>query len=149
MAQKDIVFYSNLCSYSNEIINLIKEHNIEKDLMLINIDDDQISLPNFIKVVPTIYLINDKTLIIDESILSWIENKKKIFSSDINGYNNNVFSETFSDLQNDELQHNGDFFSSINEDFHINFSNENETKKRIDFNDIQRERSNDLKLLYK
>jgi hypothetical protein len=148
MDQKDIVFYSNLCSYSNEIINLIKENNIDKQLMLINIDDDKISLPNFIKVVPTIYLIKEKMLIIDESILSWIENKKKIFSSDINGYNNNVFSENFSDLQDSELQHNGDFFSSINEDFHINFSSESETKKKLDFNDIQRERSNDLKQLY-
>lgn len=149
MTQKDIVFFSTLCSYSNEIINLIKDNNLDKELMLINIDDDQISLPDFIKVVPTVYLIKEKTLIIDDSILSWIDNKKKVLSIDINGYNNNVFSETFSDLQHEELQHNGDFFSSINEDFHIDFSNDNETKKKIDFNDIQRERSNDLKLLYK
>ena len=148
MTQKDIVFFSTLCSYSNEIINLIKDNNLDKELMLINIDDDQISLPDFIKVVPTVYLIKEKTLIIDDSILSWIDNKKKVLSIDINGYNNNVFSETFSDLQHEELQHNGDFFSSINEDFHIDFSNDNETKKKIDFNDIQRERSNDLKLLY-
>ena len=148
MTQKDIVFFSTLCSYSNEIINLIKDNNLDKELMLINIDDDQISLPDFIKVVPTVYLIKEKTLIIDDSILSWIDNKKKVLSIDINGYNNNVFSETFSDLQHEELQHNGDFFSSINEDFHIDFSNDNETKKKKDFNDIQRERSNDLKLLY-
>ena len=150
MTQKDIVFYSNMCSYSNEVINLIKETNLEKTLMLINIDDDDIKLPDFIKVVPTVYLINEKSLIIDSSILEWIKKKTTENSSniDLNGYNNNFFSESFSDLQDTNLENNNDYFSSINEDIHINYSQDSEKKQKINYNDIQQQRSEDLKNLY-
>jgi hypothetical protein len=149
MAQKDIVFYSTLCSYSNEVVGIIKDSNLEKELMLINIDDNQIKLPDFIKVVPTIYLTKDKTLIIDEEIITWIENKKKVFSSSVNGYNDNSFSDFFSGLDNGDAQHNGDFFSSINDDVHIEFTKEEENiKKKLNFQDIQDQRTNDLKELY-
>ena len=148
MAQKDIVFYSTLCSYSNEVVGIIKDSNLEKELMLINIDDNQIKLPDFIKVVPTIYLTKDKTLIIDEEIITWIENKNKVFSSSVNGYNDNSFSDFFSGLDNGDAQHNGDFFSSINDDVHIEFTKEEEVKKKLNFQDIQDQRTNDLKELY-
>ena len=142
------MFYSNLCSYSNEVIGLIKDSNLEKDLMLINIDDNQIKLPDFIKVVPTIFLTKDKTLIIDEQIMSWIENKKAIFSSEVNGYNDNSFSGLYSGLESNDTNDNSDFFSSINEDVHINFGKDEEVKKKFNFQDIQDQRTNDLKELY-
>jgi hypothetical protein len=149
MAQKNIVFYSTLCSYSNEVIGIIKDSNLEKELMLLNIDDNQIKLPDFIKVVPTIYLTKEKTLIIDEEILTWIESRKKIFSSDVNGYNDNSFSEFYSGLENDDANNNGDFFSSINEDVHIEFAKEESVKRKLNFQDIQNQRTSDLKDLYK
>lgn len=148
MTQKDIVFYSTLCSYSNEVVSIIKESNLEKELMLINIDDNQIKLPDFIKVVPTIYLTKEKTLIIDDEILTWINKRKQIFSSSVNGYNDNSFSDFYSGLDNGEAQHNGDFFSSISEDFHIDFAKEEEVKQKLNYQDIQDKRSNDLKELY-
>ena len=143
MAQKDILFYSLLCSYSNEVLELVKKSDLDKQLILVNIDDNNIKLPNFIQVVPTIFLHHDKTLIIDEEIVKWIEDKNKALNEDIGAFNNDMFSVNFSNLNDDELSNNNDFFSSINETMESP-KEISEPKKRT-LEDYERQRNLDLK----
>ncbi len=146
MAQKDILFYSLLCSYSNEVLELVKKSNVDKQLILVNIDDNNIKLPEFIQVVPTIFLHKDKTLIIDEEIVKWIEEQNNALNKDIGAYNNDMFSVNFSNLNDSELSNNSDFFSSIH-DNHDNIEipkDTSEPKKRT-LEDYERQRNLDLK----
>ena len=60
--KKDIIFYSNYCTYSKEIINQISKTSINDNIIYVCVDDENIQLPPFIKAVPTIYLVNDKKI---------------------------------------------------------------------------------------
>jgi len=152
MSKKNIVFYSLLCSYSNEIIELIKSKKLEKELLLINIDDNKIQLPKFIQVVPTIFLSETQTLIIDEEIVNWIENKYKEVNKteDIGAYNNDAFSISFSNLNDEELSHNGDFFSSIDDNISIeSISKSDEPPPRRSMEEYEQQRNMDIKNIFK
>ena len=151
MTQKNIVFYSNLCSYSNEIIELIKDKNLDTELLLVNIDDNKIQLPQFIEVVPTIFLSKEKTLIIDEEIVKWInkQSEEKQKNDDIGAYNNDSFSINFSNLNNDDLSNNNDYFSSITEDNKMNLKQEeakNPNKRTME--EYQQQRQLDLTKIF-
>jgi len=145
MAQKDILFYSLLCSYSNEVLELVKKYNLDKQLILVNIDDNNIKLPEFIKVVPTIFLHQDKTLIIDEEIIKWIEDTNKRLNVDIGSYDGDMFSINFSNLNDEDISNNNDFFSSINDNLETP-RDMTEPKKRT-LEEYERERNLDLKSL--
>ena len=73
--KKDLLFYSNYCSYSKEIINQVSKTPINDNIMYICVDDDNIQLPPFVKAVPTIYLVNEKKIVVDEAITGWIKDK--------------------------------------------------------------------------
>ena len=73
--KKDIIFYSNYCTYSKEIINQLSKTSINDNIIYVCVDDENIQLPPFIKAVPTIYLVNDKKIVVDEAISSWIKEK--------------------------------------------------------------------------
>lgn len=150
MTEKNIVFFSNLCSYSNEIIQSLKEKELDKELLLVNIDEDNVQLPQFIRVVPTIFLSKEKTLIIDEEIVKWIdkkyeENKK---NEDIGAYNSDSFSINFSNLNNSELSNNNDFFSSLNEDSKMNLKHEEKEPIKRTMEDYQKQRQLDLTKIF-
>lgn len=73
--KKDILFYSNFCTYSKEIINQISKTSLNENVLYVCVDDDNIQLPPFITSVPTIYLTTDKKIVVDETILEWIKEK--------------------------------------------------------------------------
>ena len=73
--KKDILFYSNFCTYSKEVINNISKTPLNEAMLFVCVDDDNIQLPPFITSVPTIYLINDKKIVVDEAISEWIKEK--------------------------------------------------------------------------
>jgi hypothetical protein len=76
--KKDIIFYSNYCTYSKEIINQLSKTTINDNIIYVCVDDENIQLPPFIKAVPTIYLVNDKKIVVDEAITSWIKEKVSV-----------------------------------------------------------------------
>ena len=69
---KDIIFYSNFCTYCKTVVGRLSKLPINDNLIYICVDDKNISLPPFVKAVPTIYLVKDKKIIVDEEIESWI-----------------------------------------------------------------------------
>ena len=56
--KKDILFYSNFCTYCKEILNSISQTPLNENMLFVCVDDENIQLPPFITSVPTIYLIN-------------------------------------------------------------------------------------------
>ena len=71
--KKDILFYSNYCTYSKEIVNNVSKTPLNDKMLFVCVDDSNIQLPPFVTSVPTIYLINDKKIVTDESIPEWIK----------------------------------------------------------------------------
>ena len=105
--KKDIIFYSNYCTYSKEIINQLSKTSINDNIIYVCVDDENIQLPPFIKAVPTIYLVNDKKIVVDEAISSWI--KEKVSKPDTNGELQSYFGDCgdsygngFSNIDNSE-----------------------------------------------
>ena len=89
--KKDILFYSNYCTYSKDIVNSISKTQLNDNMLFVCVDDSNIQLPPFITSVPTIYLINDKKIVTDEAIPEWIKEKLSItkgpeLNSDIQAY---------------------------------------------------------------
>jgi hypothetical protein len=104
--KKDIIFYSNFCTYSKDIINQISKTPINDNIIYISVDDENIELPPFIKAVPTIYLVNDKKIVVDEGITQWIKEKtSKPVDESIQPYfgsTDNSYSSSFSTVNSDE-----------------------------------------------
>jgi len=73
--KKDLLFYSNYCSYSKEIINQISKTPINDNIMYICVDDENIQKPTWLEAVPTIYLVKEKKIVVDEAITGWIKEK--------------------------------------------------------------------------
>ena len=102
--KKDIIFYSNYCTYSKEIINQISKTPINDNIIYVSVDDENIELPPFIKAVPTIYLVNEKKIVVDEAISQWIKDKISKPKDDslkpFFGSSDTSFSSGFSSLDN-------------------------------------------------
>ena len=102
--KKDIIFYSNHCTYCKEIINQITKTPINDKIMYVCVDDENIQLPTFVKVVPTIYLVDEKKIVVDEAIREWIKEKvSKPKDNEIQAYYggcDNSYGGSFSSIDN-------------------------------------------------
>ena len=100
---KNILFYSNYCSYSKEIVSNFSKAGIQKEIVFICVDDRNIRLPKFIIVVPTLYLNKQKKILTDDQIIEWVQQNKSSNSNeeDLMAYHGNIggYSTTFSSLE--------------------------------------------------
>ena len=160
---KDIIFYSNYCNFSKEVIGKLNNTSIRDSFLYICVDDTNINLPTFVKAVPTIYLAQQKRILVDESIDMWLNSigRQAVSqqsnnsgsgaipaSGDIGFYDggNGSFSSCFSTLD-DKLDSGMSFgFHSLNTPLErINTPEEgskNSGKKSLD--DLQKQRSLDV-----
>lgn len=97
---KDIIFYSNFCTYCKEILTQISKTPLNDKLTYICVDDKNIQLPPFVQAVPTIYLTKEQKIIVDEALSDWIKSKTSVQESgDVMAYmGNGDFSASFSNL---------------------------------------------------
>jgi hypothetical protein len=109
MTKKDIIFYSNFCTYCKEIINEISKTPINDKILYVCVDDENIQLPNFVTAVPTIYLVEKKRIVVDEAIPKWVQEQLSKVESQSNndiqayfGSNDSSFGSSFSTLDNKE-----------------------------------------------
>ena len=104
--KKDIIFYSNYCTYSKEILNQISKTSINDNIAYVCVDDPNIQLPNFITAVPTIYLVDEKKIVVDEAISGWIKEKiSKPQVEDLQAYygsTSSSFGNQFSQIDNSD-----------------------------------------------
>ncbi len=52
---KNILFYSKRDNYSKQVLNIISSEKRDNEFVFICVDDRNIKLPYFLKVVPTIF----------------------------------------------------------------------------------------------
>lgn len=69
-----VLFYSNNCKFSKEIIEKLNESEFAKEFKFINVDNNQV--PNKIKVVPTIIDSDYKSLLEGKKAFEYLFNKK-------------------------------------------------------------------------
>ena len=73
--EKDLLFYSNYCLHSNNLINQVSKTDLHPKLLYICIDDSKIKVPNFITRVPSLYVVTEKRVLVEDDINDWISNK--------------------------------------------------------------------------
>jgi hypothetical protein len=100
--QKDILFYSNLCDFSKDVLQTITKQQMKEKFMMVCVDNRNIQLPPFVDRVPLIYTVSKK-LFADENLINYL--KSKIETSSLQPYslvgtNTSAYSENFSFLEN-------------------------------------------------
>ena len=91
--QKNYLFYSNQCQHSKRLLLQIQKTSIVNNFQLVNIDNPQVQLPNFVQAVPTLYLPAKRQVLTDTHLFQWFENElaqenennNKVKMSDITG----------------------------------------------------------------
>lgn len=104
--QKDILFYSNYCEFSKDVINIITKQNIRSIFMFVCIDDNKFKIPEFIDRVPSI-LKQTGEVYTDNQLYSYLDMKFKVtnleeISPAISVYGNSLYSSHFSSLDGDD-----------------------------------------------
>ena len=155
---KDILFYSNYCDFSKEIVNNISNNNLSDNFVFICVDDKNIELPTFLKVVPTIFNIHQKEVLIEEDLDNYLNNKlnkinEKVDTNDLDTYfnSNNNFSSYYSTIDSTEDRptisdycYIDQFDSSIDNNQNKNNIPANNSKTQSAYEQMQRERENDF-----
>ena len=70
--QKDIMFYSNNCLFSKNVIDKTYNSPLAEYIEYVCIDNNDVEIPPFINVVPTLLLIRDKKILTDNTLDEWI-----------------------------------------------------------------------------
>ena len=91
--QKNYLFYSNQCQHSKRLLLQIQKTAIVNNMQMVNIDNPQVQLPNFVQSVPTLYLPGKRQVLTDTHLFQWFdeelkkesENAGKVKMSDITG----------------------------------------------------------------
>ena len=73
--EKDLLFYSNYCLHSNNLINQVSKTDLHPKILYICIDDNKIKVPNFITRVPSLYIVTEKRVLVEDDINDWISSK--------------------------------------------------------------------------
>ena len=84
MNSKNFIFYSEDCPHSKKLLEILNKNNISDNFELCSVDNSEIKIPEFVKCVPTLYLIQQKRILIDESLFHYINieiNKQSTLSS--------------------------------------------------------------------
>jgi len=91
--QKNYLFYSNQCQHSKRLLLQIQKTAIVNNMQMVNIDNPQVQLPNFVQSVPTLYLPGKRQVLTDTHLFQWFdeelkresENAGKVKMADITG----------------------------------------------------------------
>lgn len=79
--QKDIVFYSNYCLHCNNLLNKLSKTPIQNKIFYVCIDDNNIKIPKIITRVPSLYLVNEKRVLIENEIDNWVDGQLSAIQS--------------------------------------------------------------------
>ena len=72
--QKDIIFYSNYCLHCNNLLNKLSKTILQNNIFFVCVDDQKIKIPKIVTRVPSLYLVNDKKVLIENEIDNWVDN---------------------------------------------------------------------------
>ena len=76
---KDVLFYSNHCRYSVEILQSLKETEYDRNIVKICVDNvPKGKIPAYIISVPTLLMVDSMRQIKDEELFQWISEQTRI-----------------------------------------------------------------------
>jgi hypothetical protein len=104
--QKDILFYSNACAFSREMIQIITNNHLKERFILVSVDNKNLKLPPFVDRVPLLYT-SSKKLIADENLLNYIKSFISVSSLQpyaLVGANTTSYTDNYSFLQETETE---------------------------------------------
>ena len=133
------LFYSKKCMYSINLLNLILEEGLDKEIIKINIDDvnNRNKIQNLgIKNIPTL-IIKDSLPLVGKSAFNWIKNKKYFLQQTNNiKYNNNINNPNITSI-NPASCYNKNEINKISDSYtEINDKDKLINKSQLDFNKI-------------
>jgi len=103
--EKDLLFYSNYCLHSNNLINQVSKTDLHPKILYICIDDKKIKVPNFITRVPSLYIVNEKRVLVEDDINDWISSKlRRNNNSNQQQYHQQLQQQQYMQQQNQQLQ---------------------------------------------
>ena len=91
---KNVLFYSNFCSYSKAVVNQINKQNVRDDFLFVCVDG-QVQVPAFVDRVPAILTVG-KQLLVDEAVDQFVASKAPTSVED-------VFPCAISDIQSNRV----------------------------------------------
>ena len=142
MSNDYILFYSNRCLHSKELLNLLyKDVELNQKFIKINIDNPNVKLPPYVKSVPTAIVPNDgqPSIMVGSNIFKWYNAKhsKTVETQGIQDWDPHTmsgYSDGFSYLENSSVMKKS--FSFLNDDESIitpdekNYSSNDNKKSR-------------------
>jgi hypothetical protein len=155
-SHKHILFFSNFCNYSKDLISMITKKNLSKHFSFVCIENTKIQIPRFVDRVPTI-LSSDGQLIVDEHLNEFVETLwKQIFNEeDVAPFSLGGISDSYSFIDDAPIQDTQVFkneynnkFAYLSEDFHIEAPDEyalgnNSSNKDAAYERYMTDREND------
>lgn len=69
---KHILFYSNFCQFSKEVVSIITKKNIRHLFLLVCVDGQRYNIPPFVNRVPMIFT-TQKQLYADQGVVAFLE----------------------------------------------------------------------------
>ena len=151
MTNKDMLFYSNYCQFSKEILVEITKNNIRHNLLLICVDSGKYKIPHCITTVPSILSGDLKKMYIDDQIYGYIKTHTQVLQKQKQPQQNrdlqtfswegNSLSESYSFLSSPDTNEDGNMSSKmytfLNEDTHNKsfhkFAEDDDTLKQSKF----------------
>lgn len=73
--QKYYLFVSNHCQHSKRLLMRLQKTALAQQFQIINIDDQRIQLPQFVKCVPTLYIPSKRYVLTDADLFQWFDSE--------------------------------------------------------------------------
>lgn len=104
--KKDILFYSNFCDFSKEVVTLITKKNLKSFILLVCVDTGKYQIPPCIDRVPSLLTAERDALYVEDNLVKYIEKRAKdLFQEDESiqtfSWEGNNYSESFSFVNDD------------------------------------------------
>lgn len=105
---KDLLFYSNYCEYSKDIVTYITKKNMRSFFLFVCIDNNKYKIPEIIDRVPCILNHSKDTLYTDDQIVLYVDSKSQhanvVVDKDLQtfAWEKNDYSEGYSYLDTEE-----------------------------------------------
>ncbi len=77
MVSKHILFYSNFCQYSKEVLGIATKRNLQDLFIFVSVDNTALKLPNFVQSVPTICTI-EKEVLVDVDVFEFVNKLQSV-----------------------------------------------------------------------
>ena len=86
---KNFLFYSNHCQHSRKLTEDLSKTPLINSLLLCCVDDPNIVIPPFITKVPSIYLKNERKILVEDQLYHWMNIQLTIMQQQMPQQNNN------------------------------------------------------------